>query len=55
MTENGIGYVSAAGRQQLSEDALAKMAEAFEALKAGTIVPPSNFNGYLPDNFPGLN
>ena len=53
--EGGVGYVTAAGRQQLSDDALAKMAEAFEALKAGTIVPPSNFNGYLPDNFPGLN
>ena len=54
VTENGIGYVSAAGRQQLSEDALAKMAEAYASMKAGDIVPPSNFNGYLPTDFPGL-
>lgn len=51
---DSTGYVSAEGRQQLSEDALAKMAEAYEELKAGKIVPPSNFNGYTPTDFPGL-
>lgn len=51
---DSTGFVSAEGRQQLSEDALAKMQEAYDKLKAGEIVPPSNFNGYLPDNFPGL-
>ena len=52
--EGGIGYVSAAGRQQLSDDALTNLAAVLEDLKNGTIVPPSNFNGYLPTDFPGL-
>ena len=52
---DSTGFVSAEGRQQLSEDALAKMQEAYELVKDGTIVPPSNFNGYLPTDFPGLN
>ena len=47
-------YVSAEGRQQLSADALAAMAECYELVKAGTIVPASNFNGHTPTNFPGL-
>ena len=51
---DSTGFVSAEGRQQLSEDAIAKMQEAYEKVKAGEVVPPSNFNGYLPDNFPGL-
>ena len=50
---DSTGYVSAEGRQQLSEDALAKMAEAFEALKSGAIVPASS-SGYTPEDFPGL-
>ena len=54
VAEGGIGYVSAAGRQQLSEDAMSKLDTALEGLKDGTIVPPSNFNGYLPTDFPGL-
>lgn len=52
---DSTGYVSAEGRQQLSEDALAKLAEAYELLKDGTIVPAANFNGYTPTDFPGLN
>jgi basic membrane protein A len=52
--EGGTGYVSAAGRHQLSEDALAKLAEVYELVKNGTIVPAANFNGHTPDNFPGL-
>ncbi|MBE5996510.1 MAG: BMP family ABC transporter substrate-binding protein [Lachnospiraceae bacterium] len=51
----GTGFVSAEGRQQLSADALEKMNQAYEDLKAGKIEPPSNFNGYTPDDFPGLN
>lgn len=51
---DSTGYVSAAGRQQLSEDALSKLKTAYDALKAGTIEPASNFNGYLPTDFPGL-
>ena len=47
-------YVSAEGRQQLSEEALTAMAECYELVKNGTIVPASNFNGHTPTNFPGL-
>ncbi len=50
---DSTGYVSAEGRQQLSEDALAKMAECYELLKAGEIVPPSGTE-YAVDDFPGL-
>ena len=39
---DSTGYVSAEGRQQLSEDALTKMAECFELLKKGEIVPPTS-------------
>ncbi|MCI2056969.1 MAG: BMP family ABC transporter substrate-binding protein [Oscillibacter sp.] len=50
------GYVSADGRQQLSEDALAKLAECYDLVKDGTIVPAADatVNEYLPDSFPGL-
>jgi basic membrane protein A len=51
---NSTGYVSASGRQQLSDDTLAKLEEAYGLLKSGTIVPAANFNGHTPDNFPGL-
>ena len=47
-------YVSAEGRQQLSEEALTAMAECYELVKNGTIVPAANFNGHTPTNFPGL-
>ena len=47
-------YVSAEGRQQLSQEALDAMAECYEKVKDGTIVPAANFNGYLPTDFPGL-
>ena len=30
------------------------MNQAYEDLKAGKIVPPSNFNGYSETDFPGL-
>ena len=39
---DSTGYVSAEGRQQLSEDVLAKMAECFELLKNGEIVPATS-------------
>lgn len=51
---DSTGFVSAEGRQQLSEDALTKMNECLELVKDGTIVPAANFNGYTPDDFPGL-
>ena len=51
---DSVGYVSEAGRQQLSDETLEKLAEVYPLLKDGTIVPPSNFNGMLPDKFTGL-
>ncbi len=51
---DSTGYVADEGRQQMSADTLEKLAEAYALLKDGTIVPPSNFNGHLPDKFPGL-
>lgn len=51
---DSTGYVSAEGRQQLSEDALAKLAECYEKVKSGEIVPPSDTQ-YSPTDFPGLN
>lgn len=51
---DSTGYVSAAGRQQLSDDALAKLADCYKLVKDGTIKPASNFNGYTPTDFPGL-
>lgn len=50
---DSTGYVSAEGRQQLSEDAQAKLAECYELIKAGTIVPPTTLDGVA--GFPGLN
>ena len=51
---DSTGYVSEAGHQQLSEDALVKLAECYEKLKAGEIVPPTDTE-YSPTDFPGLN
>lgn len=52
---DSTGYVSAEGRQQLSEDALAKLAECYDLLKAGEIAPASQWTEYGPTDFPGLN
>lgn len=51
---DSTGYVSKEGRQQLSDEALAALADAYVLIKNGTIVPAANFNGYTPDDFPGL-
>lgn len=51
---DSTGFVSEEGRQQLSEEALAAMEECLALVKDGTIVPAANFNGYTPDDFPGL-
>lgn len=53
-TTDSTGYVSAESRQQLSDATLTKLAELYELVKNGTIVPAANFNGYLPEEFPGL-
>ena len=54
VNSDSTGYVSEAGRQQLSEDALAKLAECYELMKKGEIVPPSGTE-YSVTDFPGLN
>lgn len=52
---DSTGYVKEEGRHQLSEDTLAKLDEVYPLVKDGTIVPAANFNGYTPEDFPGLN
>ena len=51
---DSTGYVSAEGRQQLSEAALKALDDVYPLVKDGTIVPASNFNEYTPEDFPGL-
>ncbi len=51
---DSTGFVSAEGRQQLSADALTKIKEVYDLVKEGKIVPPSNFSGTTPEDFPGL-
>ena len=51
---DSTGFVKEEGRQQLSEDTIAKLDEAYALVKDGTIVPPSNFSDSTRDNFPGL-
>ena len=51
---DSTGYVKAEGRQQLSEDTIKTIDEAFAKVKSGEIVPAANFNGEAPDAFTGL-
>lgn len=51
---DSTGYVKEDGHHQMSEDTLSKLAEVYELVKDGTIVPAANFNGISSDNFPGL-
>ena len=53
---DSVGYVSEEGRQQLSSDALDKLAKCYELVKDGTIVPAADatVNDYTPEDFPGL-
>ena len=50
LTRNGYRVTGAANGQE----ALDAMAECYELVKNGTIVPAANFNGHTPTNFPGL-
>lgn len=50
---DSTGYVSEEGRQQLSDDVLEKLAECYELVKAGEVVPASSTQ-YTPEEFPGL-
>ncbi len=51
---DSTGYISADGRQQLTADTLAKLAEVYDKVKGGSIIPPANFSEYTRDDFPGL-
>ncbi|MFA7118527.1 MAG: BMP family ABC transporter substrate-binding protein [Sphaerochaetaceae bacterium] len=48
---DSTGYVKTSGHQQLSVDTIAKLDKAYIAVKAGTIVPASNFGGFTPEQF----
>ena len=48
---DSTGYISEAGRCQLSADAISKIDAAKAELKAGKIVPAANFNGITPETF----
>lgn len=53
--DEGTGYVSEEGRQQLKEETLKALEEAYAKVVDGTIVPPSNFSGDITvESFPGL-
>ena len=56
VADDGVGYVSEEGRQQLSAETLDKLAECYALILDGTIVPAADatVNDYTPDNFPGL-
>lgn len=51
---DSTGYVSEEGSHQLSPNTLKVLAEVYEKVKAGEIVPAANFNGHTPEQFPGL-
>lgn len=51
---DSTGYVKEEGRQQLSDDTITALDEAFELIKDGTIVPPSSDSDSTPEDFPGL-
>ncbi len=51
---DSTGYVSAEGRHQMSAETVATLDELYPQVKDGTIIPAANFNGYTPEEFPGL-
>ena len=51
---DSTGYVSAEGRHQMSAETVSALDELYPQVKDGTIVPAANFNGYTPEEFPGL-
>lgn len=51
---DSTGFVKEEGRQQLSDDTIKALDDAFALVKDGTIVPPSSDNGSTPEDFPGL-
>lgn len=51
---DSTGFVKEEGRQQLSEDTIAKLDEAYGLVKDGTVVPASSTSESTPENFQGL-
>lgn len=51
---DSTGYVKTPGRNQLTQDTIDKLDQAYALVKDGTIVPAANFNNIQPDDFPGL-
>lgn len=51
---DSTGLVVTEGRQQLSKETIEAVSAAYDLVKSGAIVPPSNFSGTLPEDFPGL-
>ena len=51
---NSISYVKTPGRNQMTEETIAKLDAVFELVKAGKIIPASSHSGTKPDNFAGL-
>ncbi len=51
---DSTGLVVKEGRQQLSAETIEAVNAVYEQVKAGEIVPASNFSGTTPEDFPGL-
>ncbi|MCR5108752.1 MAG: BMP family ABC transporter substrate-binding protein [Lachnospiraceae bacterium] len=51
---DSTGYVKTAERNQLSEETISAIDEAFAKVKSGEIVPAANFSGTTPEDFEGL-
>lgn len=51
---DSTGFVKEEGRQQLSEDTIAKLDEAYGLVKDGTVVPASSTGESTPEDFQGL-
>ncbi len=51
---DSTGLVVKEGRQQLSAETIEAVNTVYEQVKAGEIVPASNFSGTTPEDFPGL-
>jgi basic membrane protein A len=48
---DSTGFVFDADHQQMSDDTVSKIEEAYALVKDGTIIPASNFGGFTPDEF----
>lgn len=51
---DSTGYVKEEGRNQLLDDTIVKLDEAYKLVKRGEVVPAANFNNMTPENFVGL-